>query len=49
MATTVKALTTGNGKTDAQVDEILVKLPPVPDNVLVLIRKLSDRITALEP
>lgn len=49
MATTVDVLTTGNGKTDAEVDAALAKLPPLPDNVLVVIRKLSDRITALEP
>jgi hypothetical protein len=40
---------------DQQVDDALVKLPPLPDNVLVLLRHLqaqindlTDRIAVLE-
>ncbi len=44
----VKQLEAGPTLTDAQLDAALAKLPPVPDNVMMLIRHLHKRITVLE-
>ena len=46
MAATV--LTTNQLTTDAAVDTAMVELPPLPDNVLVIVRHLQRQITALE-
>lgn len=42
-----KILTTGPTLTDAQLDEALAKLPPLPDNVLAVLKDLHRRIAAL--
>ncbi len=44
----VKQLEAGPTLTDAQLDAALAKLPPVPDNVMMLIRHLHDRLTVQE-
>lgn len=44
----VKQLDNGPTLTDAQLDEILSKLPPIPDNVLAVLRHLHDRLTVQE-
>lgn len=42
-----KVLTNGPTLTDEQIDKSTVALPPVPDNVLVLLRHLQAQVTAL--
>jgi hypothetical protein len=51
-----KVLTTGPVLADEEVDEAGATLPPVPDNVVVLLKNLqqqisdlTDRVEALEP
>jgi hypothetical protein len=44
----VKQLEAGPPLTDAQLDEALSKLPPIPDNVLAVLRHLHDRLTVQE-
>ncbi len=39
--------TTGPTLTDEQVDRAATTLPPVPDNIRLLIRHLQDQITEL--
>ncbi|MGI9121205.1 MAG: hypothetical protein ACR2G7_13995 [Acidimicrobiales bacterium] len=40
-------LTTGPTLTDEQVNDALVTLPPLPDNVMVLLRHQQAQINAL--
>ena len=42
-----KVTTTNQLTTDAAVDAAVAKLPPLPDNVLVIVRHLQAQITAL--
>lgn len=42
-----KVLTTGAVLTDAQVNAAVAALPPLPDNVLVLVRHLNAQVAAL--
>lgn len=42
-----KTLTTGPELTDQQIDQALVALPPLPDNVLAVVRHLQAQITEL--
>jgi hypothetical protein len=39
---------TENQLPDADADKALTTLPPIPDNVLVLLRNLQAQVTSLE-
>lgn len=43
-----KVLTNDPNLTDAQLNEALEKLPPLDDNVLMVLRHLNARIATLE-
>ena len=43
-----RILTSTDPLTDDQIDETLARYPPLPDEVLILIRHLADRIATLE-
>jgi hypothetical protein len=42
-----KVLTTNQLTSDAAVDAAVATLPPLPDNVLLIVRNLQAQITAL--
>lgn len=43
-----RIITNNETLTDDEINEALAKLPPLPDEVLVLIRHLADRFATLE-